>query len=52
LRRSNNSDINSKQELEVSEKERVKQLSDEEVQGRLRRLAPKIIEITKIPKAE
>ena len=48
----NKSDVNSKQELEVSEKERVKQLSDEEVQGRLRRLAPKIIEITKMPKAE
>jgi len=41
------SDVNSKQELEVTEKQRVKQLSDEEVQGRLLRFVPKIDQITK-----
>ena len=38
---------NSKQELEVTEKQRIKQLPDEEVQGRLLRLVPKIDQITK-----
>ena len=31
----NKSDVNSKQELEVTEKQRIKQLPNEEVQGRL-----------------
>lgn len=43
----NKSDVNSKQELEVTEKQRIKQLPDEEVQGRLLRLVPKIDQITK-----
>lgn len=43
----NKSDVNSKQELEVTEKQRIKQLPDEEVQGRLLRLVPKIDRITK-----
>ena len=40
------SEVNSKQELEVTEKQRIKQLPDEEVEGRLQRLAPKIVAIT------
>ena len=44
----NKSDVNSKQELEVTEKRRIKQLPDEEVQGMLLRLVPKIDQITKI----
>lgn len=43
----NKSDVNAKQELEVTEKQRIKQLPDEEVQGRLLRLVPKIDQITK-----
>lgn len=43
----NKSDVNSKQELEVTEKQRIKQLPDKEVQGRLLRLVPKIDQITK-----
>lgn len=43
----NKSDVNSKQELEVTEKQRIKQLPDEEVQGRLLRLVPKIDKITR-----
>lgn len=43
----NKSDVNSKQELEVTEKQRIRQLPDEEVQGRLLRLVPKINQITK-----
>lgn len=42
----NKSDVNSKQELEVTEKQRIKSLPDEEVEGRLQRLAPKIVAIT------
>ena len=42
----NKSDVNSKQELEVTEKQRIKQLPDEEIENRLQRLAPKIIAIT------
>ena len=38
----NKSDVNSKQELEVSEKQRIKQLPDEEVKKRLIRLVPRI----------
>ena len=38
----NKSDVNSKQNIEVTEKERIKRLSDEEVKGRLLRLVPKI----------
>ena len=44
----NKSDVNSKQKLEVTEKQRIKQLPDEEVQGRLLRLVPKIDQITKV----
>ncbi len=44
----NKNDVNSKQELEVTEKQRIKQLPDEEVQGRLLRLVPKIDQITKV----
>ena len=40
------SEVNSKQELEVTEKQRIKQLPDEEVEGRLQHLAPKIVAIT------
>ena len=43
----NKSDVNSKQEVEVTEKQRIKNLPDEEVKGRLFRLLPKINEITK-----
>lgn len=43
----NKSDVNSNQTLEVTEKQKIKQLSDEEVVGRLDRIAPKIIELTK-----
>lgn len=43
----NKSDVNSKQEVEVSEKQRIKQLPDEEVDKRLIRLMPKINAITK-----
>lgn len=42
----NKSDVNAKQELEVTEKQRIKQLPDEEVEQRLQRLAPKIVSIT------
>lgn len=44
----NKSDVNSKQEVEVTEKQRIKQLPDAEVQGRLLRLVPKIDQITKV----
>lgn len=40
-------DVNSKQELEVTEKQRIRQQPDEEMQGRLLRLVPKIDQITK-----
>lgn len=43
----NKSDVNSKQEVEVSEKQRLKTLPDAEVQSRLMRLVPRIGEITK-----
>lgn len=43
----NKSDVNSKQELEVSEKQRIKNLPDEEVNRRLIRLVPRINEISK-----
>lgn len=43
----NKSDVNSKQEVEVTEKQRIKQLPDEEVEGRLLRLVPRIDAITK-----
>lgn len=45
------SDINSKQELQVTEKERIKSLPDQEVEGRLLRLMPRIDEITKNTKS-
>lgn len=48
----NKSDVNSKQELEVTEKQRIKQLPDEEVKSRLARLTPKIIQIADLDKAE
>ncbi|MDO4371071.1 MAG: PD-(D/E)XK nuclease family protein [Clostridia bacterium] len=38
----NKSDVNSKQNVEITEKERIKQLPDEEVKSRLLRLVPKI----------
>ena len=43
----NKSDVNSKQEVEVTEKQRIKNLPDEEVEGRLLRLVPRIDAITK-----
>lgn len=43
----NKSDVNSKQEVEVSEKQRIKNLPDEEIQGRILRLVPRIEAITK-----
>ena len=43
----NKSDVNSKQEVEVSEKQRIKNLPDEEVENRLKRLEPRILEFTK-----
>ena len=43
----NKSDVNSKQEVEVSEKQRIKNLPDDELGKRLIRLVPKINEITK-----
>lgn len=43
----NKSDVNSKQEVEVTEKQRIKQLSDDEINMRLERLTPKIYQITK-----
>lgn len=43
----NKSDVNSKQEVEVTEKQRIKNLPDSEVEGRLLRLVPRIDEITK-----
>ena len=43
----NKSDVNSKQEVEVTEKQRIKNLPDAEVDGRLLRLMPRIDEITK-----
>lgn len=43
----NKSDVNSKQEVEVTEKQRIKHLPDEEVEGRLLRLVPKIEMISK-----
>lgn len=42
----NKSDVNSKQEVEVTEKQRIKALPDAEVQDRLIRLVPKINQIT------
>lgn len=42
----NKSDVNSSQQIEVTEKQRIKQLPDEEVESRLQRLAPKIVAIT------
>lgn len=44
----NKSDVNSKQEVEVTEKQRIKQLPDEEVEERLDRLMPRIVEITSL----
>ena len=46
----NKSDVNSKQEVEVTEKQRIKQLSDEEINTRLERLTPKIHQITQAAK--
>ena len=43
----NKSDVNSKQEVEVSEKQRIQQLPDSEVEGRIIRLMPRMMEITK-----
>lgn len=43
----NKSDVNSKQEVEVTEKQRIKNLPDEEVENRLKRLEPRILEFTK-----
>lgn len=40
------SDISSRQQVEVTEKERIKSLPDSEVEGRLLRLVPRIDEIT------
>ena len=40
------SDISSSQQVVITEKERIKSLPDEEVQGRLLRLVPRIDEIT------
>lgn len=45
------SDISSKQELQVTEKERIKSLPDQEVEGRLLRLVPRINDITKAGKS-
>lgn len=42
----NKSDVSSKTELELSEKEKVKQLPDSEVRGRLLNILPKIQELT------
>ena len=47
----NKSDVNSNQQIEVTEKQRIKSLPDEEVEARLARLKPKIIEITSLRKA-
>ena len=47
----NKSDVNSNQQIEVTEKQRIKSLPDEEVEARLERLKPKIIEITELKKA-
>ena len=38
-------------QIEVTEKQRIKSLPDEEVEARLERLKPKIIEITELKKA-
>ena len=46
----NKSDVNSKQEVEVTKKQRIKQLSDEEIKTRLERLTPKIYQITRSAK--
>ena len=43
----NKLDVNSKQEVEVSEKQRIKNLPDDELGKRPIRLVPKINEITK-----
>jgi len=43
----NKSDVNSKQEVEVSEKQRIKNLPDEEVENRILRLVPRMNEIVK-----
>lgn len=43
----NKSDVNAKQEIEHSEKQRIKNLPDEEVNRRLIRLVPRIEEISK-----
>ena len=43
----NKSDVNSKQEVEVTEKQRIKNLPDEEVENRLKRLEPRILEFTR-----
>lgn len=43
----NKSDVNSKQEVEVTEKQRIKSLPDSEVENRLLRLMPRIEQITK-----
>ena len=42
----NKSDVNSKQEVEVSEKQRIQQLPDSEIEGRIIRLMPRMMEIT------
>ena len=47
----NKSDVNSNQQIEVTEKQRIKSLPDDEVEARLERLRPKIIEITSLKKA-
>ena len=43
----NKSDVNSKQEVEVTEKQRIKSLPDSEVENRLLRLVPRIEQVTK-----
>lgn len=42
----NKSDVNSKQELEVTERQKISRMTDSEVRTRLSRIAPKIIELT------
>lgn len=48
----NKSDVNSKQELEISEKQKIKQLPDEEVENRLIRLVPRIQSVVKKASSE
>lgn len=42
----NKNDVSSKQELEITEKQKIKQLPDEEVKSRLEHLIPKIVQFT------